>query len=587
MVSYHIIALAILLCAILHLATDRVVSAFNTGRYHRTNQYTSYAQNKYLPRNSFEICMSSDDDIESQPSNNNPIKQYFNNINSQLSSVRSTTQTDALGLKQQTTDREEGNDIPPEVLQPFSLLLLSQFILFLGVGAVIPTIPLYGQSIGLSAASNGVVISAPAIALLLVSRLAGECSDLGRKKAMMGGMLCIAISDVGTAYSNSLATLVLARLGLGLGRGYAEAGERGMLTDLANKTPQLRGRALALQQAATGKSAFVLFYHMNQSVHEQLGLPLFGFLCKTYTNKRYYHLSSCLALGIAIGAPLGGIVVEEYEARSAFLCVSAAALISLTIYSILPETVVKEEVDTTSSTKESSEDNNGANWIALLQTSATWRSLALAQSGSSFGFACKIAVIPIIANEILGGATIAGLLLSAAGLAGLVGAPLGGFLTDKAGSRVAASFGGLLSGGALCLVPLGLSLQGMDSTTTTVIEGSGSSSLVERLVYLSSSPEAAVFCVLVILWSVGASAQGPALTALGQENAPLGSEATALGLPRAVGDGTYIVAPLILGYFSDKMGESIPGIACTIAGSAICLGSFALLLLDLSSEDER
>jgi len=159
MVSYHIIALAIL-CAILHLAT-RVVSAFNTGRYHRAQkQYTSYAQNKYLPRRrSFEICMSSDEDIETQH-NDNPIKQYFNNINSQLSSsLKSTSQTDALGKQQRI--KEEGDDVPPEVLQPFSLLLLSQFILFLGVGAVIPTIPLYGQSIGLSAASNGVVISAP------------------------------------------------------------------------------------------------------------------------------------------------------------------------------------------------------------------------------------------------------------------------------------------------------------------------------------------------------------------------------------------------------------------------------------------
>ena len=158
MVSYHIVALAIL-CAILHLTTDRIVSAFNTGRYHRTQkQYTSYAQNKYLSRHSFEIYMSNED--KDQPNNDNPIKQYFNNINSQLSSVRSTTpQTDALGKPQRI--KEEGDDIPPEVLQPFSLLLLSQFILFLGVGAVIPTIPLYGQSIGLSASSNGVVISAP------------------------------------------------------------------------------------------------------------------------------------------------------------------------------------------------------------------------------------------------------------------------------------------------------------------------------------------------------------------------------------------------------------------------------------------
>ena len=46
-----------------------------------------------------------------------------------------------------------------------------------------------------------------------------------------------------------------------------------MLTDLANEAPTLRGRALVLQQAS-------------------------------------------VALGIAIGAPIGGLVVEEYGARA-------------------------------------------------------------------------------------------------------------------------------------------------------------------------------------------------------------------------------------------------------------------------------
>ena len=69
----------------------------------------------------------------------NPTKQYYFNINS---SVRSTTQTDAIGEKQLAVDyvEEEETSIPPDVLRPFSLLLLSQFILFIGVGAVIPTV---------------------------------------------------------------------------------------------------------------------------------------------------------------------------------------------------------------------------------------------------------------------------------------------------------------------------------------------------------------------------------------------------------------------------------------------------------------
>ena len=77
--------------------------------------------------------------------------------------------------------------IPPEILRPFALLILSQFILFVGVGAVIPTIPLYGQSIGLSSTSNGIVIGAPALALLLANRPAGQYADgLGRKKSHDG-----------------------------------------------------------------------------------------------------------------------------------------------------------------------------------------------------------------------------------------------------------------------------------------------------------------------------------------------------------------------------------------------------------------
>jgi MFS family permease len=488
------------------------------------------------------------------------------------STVRSTTSTGAVKRAMQstmtttTTDElargvEEsaasGTLVPPDVMRPFSLLLLSQFVLFVGVGAVIPTIPLYGQSIGLSSASNGIVIGAPALALLLVNRAAGGYADSrvdgGRKRAMTGGMAIIALADLGTAYSSDLTTLVLARLGLGLGRGYAEAGERGMLADLASGIPGLRGRALALQQA-------------------------------------------CVALGIAIGAPLGGIVVQEFGPRSAFLCVSAAAVAVLAIYAVLPE---MGEYILDDDERGAEAGDGGKLWRRLLTTSSTWRSLALAQSGASFGFACKIAIVPILADEYLGGPAGAGLLLSAAGLAGLVGAPLGGLLSDRAGSRVAAAVSGTVGGLSLGLVPIGLSLTKLMGSTMASTDGDGgplsSHIIAERLSSIPSwidpvldgfgSPEAVAFVVLVLLWSMGASAQGPALMALAQEKAPTGSEATALGLPRAIGDGTYIVAPLIMGYFCDVMGDAIPGVACTVAGCAIVLGSIALLSVDPSDDD--
>ena len=288
-----------------------------------------------------------------------------------------------------------------EVAQPLGLLLFSQLVLFVGVGAVIPTIPLYGKSLGLSSSENGLILGAPALALLLGAQPCGRFADAARKPAMIIGMGVIALADLGTCFSTSLLPLLLARLGLGAGRCISESGERGMLADLAGRAPELRGRALAGQQAT-------------------------------------------LALGIALGAPLGGLVVEEYGARAAFLCVSAAASLTLALYTLLPETISEataaEEAAQPSLAKAAqpgagarpgcdvaagcdvatgppAEVEAGAfeRWAVLLQDDR-WKGLALCEVGSRFGFAAKIASVPILAATYLsGGATAAGLLVSAAG----------------------------------------------------------------------------------------------------------------------------------------------------------------------------
>lgn len=113
------------------------------------------------------------------------------------------------------------------VAEPLGLLLFAQFVLFIGVGAVIPVMPLYGKAIGLSGATNGIILGAPALALLIGAQPAGRFADAARKRAMLVGMCIIAVSDLGTAFSTSLYPLVVSRLGLGLGRCISESGERG------------------------------------------------------------------------------------------------------------------------------------------------------------------------------------------------------------------------------------------------------------------------------------------------------------------------------------------------------------------------
>ncbi len=397
--------------------------------------------------------------------------------------------------------------VPSRTAQSLSLLLFAQFVLFIGVGAVIPSLPLYGKEIGLSSAANGIVLSAPALALLLLAKPAGQYADKARKPAMIWGMLIIALSDLGTALAQSIAPLVIARLGLGAGRCISESGERGMLSDLAGTIPELRGRVLSAQQAVT-------------------------------------------ALGIAIGAPAGGFVVEKYGPRAAFLCVTTAASIALMLYSFLKESLIKDS-SPTSGENESDESTNTRNikWKQLLQD-PRWKGLSLFEVGIRFGYAAKLASIPILAAKILpGGAIGAGALLSAAGLSGLVGAPVGGYLADRIGAKNTIIVTGLCSALSLVLVPISL---------------------------LNSFPIAnkAAFTAAVLLWSTSAAAMTPASTAYAQEISPRGSTATAMALPRAAGDATFLVAPFLLGLVSDA---NVPiGTECAFAGLCGLMGVVAL-----------
>jgi len=432
---------------------------------------------------------------------------------------------------------EEETILRRNVRGPLTLLLISQFLLFIGVGAVIPSIPLYGKELGFSSAANGVVISIPSVALLALSKIGGTFADQARKPAMIFGMATIAISDFGTATATSLPILLVARLGLGAGRCISESGERGMLADLANQIPQRRGLVLAAQQA-------------------------------------------CAALGIAIGAPLGGIVVEQYGPRAAFLCVTVAATIAMVLYCFLPETVNPPENKTRNDERivatTSSPPPSEAEWNVLL-SQKQWRGLALCQSGASFGFAAKIASIPVLASSVLpGGAAGAGALISVVGLSGLVGAPMGGFLTDRMGAKVTVICSGILSAFGLIFIPIALSgiflipdVGGSTSMTTTIHMGTD--------FVLSLDPTAQAFSWSVLAWGVGAAAQVPAIIALAQQMSPKGSEATALALPKAFGDGTYIIVPFLLGLITDTFPDYM-GIECAFAGAGGLLGVLFLSL---------
>lgn len=305
---------------------------------------------------------------------------------------------------------------------PLLLLLSAQLTLYTGVGAVLPSIPIYASEIGLSSSTAGIVIAAPAAALVAVSRPAGGAADSSRKVSMVSGMALIAAADFATAMASSLPSLVVARLALGVGRGVSEAGERGMLADLASRIPSMRGRAVAAQQTVA-------------------------------------------ALGIAAGSRLGGVVIELYGIRATFLCVTAAALLTLLLYLPLPETSNRQQLPIDIDDEELSRKL----WRSLL-ADARWRRLCACECGARFGYAAKLASVPLLAVRAFDGSpAAAGLVLSTAALAGLAAAPLGGIWIDRNDPRRVAFLSGIASACALLLVPLTFCAPDVQTTRFTFV----------------------------------------------------------------------------------------------------------------------
>ncbi|GGG61433.1 MFS transporter [Paenibacillus radicis (ex Gao et al. 2016)] len=76
------------------------------------------------------------------------------------------------------------------------LLMLNIFLVFTGVGLVIPIMPTYMTELHISGSLVGMLVAAFSVTQLLFSPLAGRLSDtLGRKKLIVAGMLVFAASE--------------------------------------------------------------------------------------------------------------------------------------------------------------------------------------------------------------------------------------------------------------------------------------------------------------------------------------------------------------------------------------------------------
>lgn len=98
------------------------------------------------------------------------------------------------------------------------LLMLNIFLIFTGIGLVVPIMPTYMDVLHISGSIVGLLVAAFSFTQLLFSPLAGKLSDTwGRKKIIVIGMLIFAVSELMFGLSNTAFFLFVARMLGGIG----------------------------------------------------------------------------------------------------------------------------------------------------------------------------------------------------------------------------------------------------------------------------------------------------------------------------------------------------------------------------------
>ncbi|MFB9324933.1 MFS transporter [Paenibacillus aurantiacus] len=93
------------------------------------------------------------------------------------------------------------------------ILMFNLFLVFTGIGLVIPIMPKFMESLDITGGVVGLLVAAFSLTQLLASPLAGRLSDsFGRKKMIVFGMLLFAFSEGLFGYAGSTTVLFIARM---------------------------------------------------------------------------------------------------------------------------------------------------------------------------------------------------------------------------------------------------------------------------------------------------------------------------------------------------------------------------------------
>ncbi|KOY18028.1 MFS transporter [Paenibacillus xylanivorans] len=129
------------------------------------------------------------------------------------------------------------------------LLMFNIFLVFTGIGLVVPIMPAYMDLLQITGFTVGLLVAAFSFTQFLFSPVAGRWSDiLGRKKIIVGGMLIFAVSEFMFGAVNAPSLLFAARMLGGIGAAMIFPAVMAYTADIT--TEEERGKGMGLINAA-------------------------------------------------------------------------------------------------------------------------------------------------------------------------------------------------------------------------------------------------------------------------------------------------------------------------------------------------
>ena len=218
----------------------------------------------------------------------------------------------------------------------------------LGFGAVIPVLPLYAQSFGVSQAAIGATVAVYGLARVLCSVPTGRVADwFGRRSALAIGGVVSTIGNLWCAVAGGYLELVLARFVAGAGAGIVMTAGMIVLADITRTAT--RGRVMAIYQGvflfAVGIGPFPGGY-----LAERFGLDapflLYGVASAVVTAVAWFGVAETRGLGNGHGEGRSTLAslrsqLRTLAANTGFLLVCLISLVNAVartgaLFSIVP-----------------------------------------------------------------------------------------------------------------------------------------------------------------------------------------------------------------------------------------------------------